>query len=75
MKNFSKIVAGLLVTTLLTGTAFSNELVAKAAVPNKITMNWNQQYQEIDGFGVSQACDVYGDQIYGFPQRDGFVIF
>lgn len=70
LKNFSKIVAGLLATTLLTGTAFSNGLVAKAAVPNKITMNWNQQYQEIDGFGVSQACDVYGDQIYGFPQRD-----
>jgi glucuronoarabinoxylan endo-1,4-beta-xylanase len=70
LKNFYKLVAGLLVTVLLFGTAFSNGLVAKAAVPNKITMNWDQVYQEIDGFGVSQACDVYGEQIYGFGQRD-----
>lgn len=29
-----------------------------------------EEYQEIDGFGVSQSADVYADQLYEHDQRD-----
>ena len=52
--------------------AISATIRADAAmVPNaEVRISWNDTAQEIDGFGVSQPCDVYGDEIYNHPKRD-----
>lgn len=44
---------------------------AKADVQTPIAkLNANKVFQEIDGFGVSQSADVYGNQIYEHNKRD-----
>lgn len=45
-------------------------LSAKAAELPHGRLNWWETYQTIDGFGVSQAADVYARDIYEFALRD-----
>lgn len=52
--------------------AISATIRADAAMVSnaEVKISWNDTAQEIDGFGVSQPCDVYGDEIYNHPKRD-----
>ncbi|MDD7044697.1 MAG: glycoside hydrolase [Peptoniphilaceae bacterium] len=36
----------------------------------KAVLNANYEYQEIDGFGVSQSADIYSDQLYNHNKRE-----
>ena len=67
-KTISKITAGLIVSSMLVGT--SSVAYARDADIPQAKLHWNQTHQVIDGFGASQSCDVYADQIYEFDKRD-----
>lgn len=65
-KILSKIMAGTVSLSLLAG---GSSTVAAVELP-QATLQWDTQYQVIDGFGASQGCDVYANDIYNFGKRD-----
>lgn len=65
-KKLAKVVTGMLTLSMV----FGNCVSTKAADIPCATLEWDTLYQTIDGFGLSQACDVYADQIYEFGKRD-----
>lgn len=72
MKNIFKTTSALLIISAMTAGSLHTSFAAydrEIELP-KAVLNWNVEYQTIDGFGVSQACDVYADQIYNFGERD-----
>ncbi|MEG0692787.1 MAG: glycoside hydrolase [Oscillospiraceae bacterium] len=64
-KNVAKILACALFASIVPLTTMQTVNGAGQTI-----VNWNDVKQQIDGFGASQACDVYGDQIYNHPKRD-----
>lgn len=65
-RSISAAMAGVLTAGVVfssTGTVLAVELPA-------VTLNWDVTYQTIDGFGASQACDEYAQQLYEFGSRD-----
>lgn len=65
-RKVAKVMTGILITSIV----FGNCVSTRAADIPRATLDWNTLYQTIDGFGVSQSCDVYADQIYEFGKRD-----
>ncbi|WP_312640434.1 glycoside hydrolase [Hydrogenoanaerobacterium sp.] len=64
-----KKIAGVLALTTAVSALMANVSIGVGAASDVI-VDWNDVRQEIDGFGASQACDVYGDQIFNFAKRD-----
>lgn len=60
------IISGVLVFAALVTPAIK---VRAVELPSA-TMYWDVEHQTIDGFGASQSCDVYADQIYNFGARE-----
>ncbi|MFU0800529.1 MAG: cellulosome protein dockerin type I [Xylanivirga thermophila] len=42
---------------------------ACACTDNRVVIEWNNEHQKIDGFGVSQAADIYAKELYDFSER------
>lgn len=62
---FPKLIIALLITFLLPiGKSSAGPQIPQA------TLNSSIEYQEIDGFGVSQSADIYADQLYEHNKRD-----
>ena len=65
-KLVKRLVSGVLMTVM--GLSLLPVTASAANLPRG-RMNWYTTYQTIDGFGVSQAADVYGDQLYEHNYR------
>lgn len=69
MKKILKKVTSLFLATSISIGAFT--FIQKTVyAASDVYVNWNEEYQVIEGFGCSQACDVYGFEVYNFPKRD-----
>jgi len=64
-----KTISGILALSTTMSVLMAN-LSLTAYASSSVTIDWNNEKQVIDGFGASQACDVYADQIYNFAKRD-----
>lgn len=69
VKNIISKSISVFIATAITFSAFifnEKPVLAKSDV----TVNWDEEHQVIEGFGCSQACDVYGFEVYDFPKKE-----